>query len=78
MDRDELDRKAEAWLSELPTFVQAVTVSGDSFMAGTGVPFDPGAWEVGHSFGGWTVITVTETSIRFRRNDVLLDDTLSV
>ena len=74
VDRGQLDDKAAAWLSKLPAFVEAVTVSGDNFMVGSGVPFDPGVWEIGQSLGGWTVMAVTETSVRFRRNDVLLDE----
>lgn len=69
-----MDLRAARWLDELPPFVEAVTVSGESFVEGTAEPFDPAAWKVGHSVDGWTVFSVTETSIRFKRRNVLLLD----
>ena len=72
MDRRELEAVAEKWLAKLPSFVQAVTVSGEDFLAGTDITFDPTEWQEGHRFNGWTVMTVTDTSVRFRRNDVLI------
>ena len=68
----ELEDLAEKWLAKLPSFVQAVTVSGDDFLAGTGIPFDPTEWQEGHRLTEWTVMSVTETSVRFRRNDILV------
>jgi excinuclease ABC subunit A len=54
--------------------VLAVTVGGDDFLAGTGIPFDPTEWQEGHRLSEWTVMTVTETSVRFRRNEVFLNE----
>jgi len=68
----ELEYLAEKWLAKLPSFVQAVTVSGEDFLAGTGIPFDPTEWQEGHRLTEWTVMSVTETSVRFRRNDILV------
>ena len=49
-------------------------VSGEDFVKGTGVPFEPAEWQEGHTLKGWTVWQVTSTSVRFKRRNALIDE----